>query len=97
MNELIYILANNLSQLDDNEGEVFLSDREYNINESLFFVSGVINYTFEYDKGDYFTAPVTSRNFAYADLEVIVFVDENDEDGRDLNENELNILYKALK
>ena len=34
MNELIYILANKLSQLDDNDGEVFLSDREYDINES---------------------------------------------------------------
>ena len=97
MNELIYILANKLSQLDDNDGEVFLSDREYDINESLFFVSGVINYTFEHDSGDFFTAPVSSRNFLYADLDVTVFVDKNDEEGRELNEIELFELYKALK
>ena len=96
MNDLLTALANKLADLEDNDGEVVLSDREYDINEALFFVSGAINYSYDHDNGDYFIPSVSRRNFLYADLDVIVFANENDEEGRELTENELTELYNSL-
>lgn len=96
MNELLTALANKLSELEDNDGEVVLIYREYDIKESLFFVSGSINYSYETSTDDYLTPSISRRNFVFADLDITVFIDENDEDGRELTENELIELYNSL-
>ena len=95
--ELIYKLGHKLSELEDNDGEVIISDREYDIDKSIIFISGVINYSHEDSLGDYFTPSSSKRKFIYADLEVNVYFDENDEEGRFLTSDELDILYKAIK
>ena len=60
--ELIYKLGHKLSELEDNDGEVIISDREYDIDKSIIFISGVINYSHEDSLGDYFTPSSSKRN-----------------------------------
>lgn len=96
MLELINKLAGILSSLESDDNDtVKLRNDEFEIDDKLFFVTGNIYYTSSYDKGDYFTPPSGERNFSSAELEVL-FYDENDDEDIYLNDDELQYLYRNL-
>jgi len=96
MNKLISILADKLSRMEDNDGDVILSDEEIDIDKAVFFVNGNIKYSNTSYFGDHFTPSTSERNFLEAELEVVVFINKNDEEGRFLTNEELDLLYKEL-
>jgi len=97
MNNLINILADKLSRIEDKNDNVILSDEEINVNDAVFFVKGIIYYSNTSNNGDYFTPSTANRKFLDANLEVVVFIDKNDDEGRFLTTNELDLLIKELK
>ena len=91
-------LANILVGLDNYVGDdILLNDQEFNIDEKIVFVSGKIAYTFEKSVGDYFTPSCTDRNFYFADLNVKIYENSDDEEGSILSNEQLEILYKNIE
>lgn len=95
MYELLNKLATKLSSLEDNDGEVILKDEEFDIDGTLFFVSGSINYTISYSHGDYYTPEYSSRDFYYAELD-IKYYDEESETDIVLNDSEIKHVIKNI-
>lgn len=99
---IITKLSTKLSGLDnykerDGYDAIVLDDHEVSIDDIIIFVSGEIIYTWDTWAGDYYTPSSSDRVFDSAELEVTIFVDDEDEDGIKLNNEQLQILYENLK
>lgn len=100
---IITKLSTKLSGLDnykerDGYDAIVLDDHEVSIDDIIIFVSGEIIYTWDTCAGDYpYTPSSSDRVFDSAELEVTIFVDDEDEDGIKLNNEQLQILYENLK
>ena len=91
-------LANILVGLDNYVGDdILLKDQEFDIDEKIVFVSGKITYTFKKSVGDYSTPSYTDRNFYFADLNVKIYENSDDEEGSILSNEQLEILYKNIE
>lgn len=95
MYELLNKLAIKLSSLEDNDGEVILKNDEFDIDGTLFFVSGTISYEIYNSEGDYYTPGYSSRKFQCADINVLYY-DEVSENDIILNESEIKHLIKNI-
>ena len=95
MYELLNKLAIKLSSLEDNDGEVFLKNDEFDIDGTLFFVSGTISYEIYNSEGDYYTPGYSSKEFKCAELD-IQYYDEKSETDINLNDNEIKHLIKNI-
>jgi hypothetical protein len=99
---ILSLLAEKLVEFDNYEeydeyDAVIFDNHEIDIDEKIIFVSGKIAYTWNESIGDYFTPSYTEREFYFADLNVKIFENLDDEDGKVLSEEELKKLYNLIE
>lgn len=93
--ELINSLAESLSSLETDTDTVTLDNKEIIIDKKLFFVTGDIYYSSNYDAGNYWIEPSFERELLSAELSVLFYDESNDEDVS-LSGSEIEKIYKKL-